>query len=74
MPGAVRQGRLVLGVTSTDSWFWHAATVDLKTGVVRKLADQNPSDFHFLTWSAGGDAIGYGFGLDTSLWRFTPRK
>ena len=74
MPGAVRQGRLVLGVTSMDSWFWHAATVDLKTGMVRKLVDQNPSDFHFLTWSAGGDAIGYGFGLDTSLWRFTPRK
>jgi hypothetical protein len=27
-------------------------TVDLKTGVVRKLVDQNPSDFHFLTWNA----------------------
>ena len=73
MPGSVRQGRLVLGVASTDSWFWHAATVDLKTGVVRKLVDQNPSDFHFFTWGADGGAIGYGFGLDTSLWRFTPR-
>ena len=71
VPGAVRQGRLVLGVASVDSWFWHAATVDLKTGVVTKLAEKNPSDFHFATWRADGAAIGFGYGLDTTLWRFT---
>jgi len=31
---------------NTSSWFWHAATVDLNTSVVRKLVDQNPSDIH----------------------------
>ena len=34
MPGSVRQGKLVLGVASADSWFWHAATIDLETGEV----------------------------------------
>ena len=28
VPGAVRQGRLLLGVASTDSWFWHAGMLD----------------------------------------------
>jgi hypothetical protein len=33
-----------------------------------------PVRYPFLAWSAVGDAIGYGSRLDTSLWRFTPRK
>jgi Tol biopolymer transport system component len=71
MPGSVRRGKLVLGLASADSWFWHAATIDLKTGVVTKLTDVNPSDFHLATWSADGVPIGFGFGLNTSLWRFS---
>ena len=74
VPGAVRQGRLALSVASADSWFWHAATLDLKTGVVTKLADPNPSDFHFVTWRADGVPIGFGYGIDTALWRFTARQ
>jgi hypothetical protein len=73
MPGSVRQGKLVLGLASADSWFWHAATIDLETGVVTKLTTVNPSDFHFATWRADGVPIGFGFGLNTSLWHFTAR-
>ena len=72
VPGAIRQGRLLLGVASADSWFWHAAMLDLKTGVVTKLADPNPSDFHFVTWRADGVPIGLGYGIATALWHFTP--
>ena len=61
----------MLGLASADSWFWHAATIDLKTGVVTKLTDVNPSDFHLATWSADGVPIGFGYGLNTSLWRFS---
>ena len=71
MPGSVRKGKLVLGLASADSWFWHAATIDLETGEVTKLATVNPSDFHFATWRADGVPIGFGFGLNTSLWHFT---
>jgi hypothetical protein len=74
VPGAVRGGRLVVPVASADSWFWHAATLDLKTGVVTKLAEPNPSDFHFVTWRADGVPIGFGYGIDTALWRFTSRR
>ena len=73
MPGSVRQGKLVLGMASADSWFWHAATIDLETGVVTKLTTVNPSDFHFATWRSDGVPIGFGFGLNTSLWHFTAR-
>ncbi len=73
-PGAVRQGRLVLGMSSADSWFWHAAMIDLKTGEVTRLVDRNPSDIHYVTWRADGVPIGFGYAIDTSLWRFTPRR
>jgi eukaryotic-like serine/threonine-protein kinase len=73
LSGAVRQGRLALAVASADSWFWHAAILDLKTGVVTKLAETNPSDFHFVTWRSDGVPIGFGYGLDTRLWKFTAR-
>jgi eukaryotic-like serine/threonine-protein kinase len=73
MPGAVRRGRLVLAVASVDSWFWHPATLDLKTGIVTKLTETTLSDFHFVTWRADGVPIGFAYGLDSMLWRFTPR-
>jgi hypothetical protein len=38
---------LVLVVASADSWFWHAATIDLATGVATKLTTVNLSDFTF---------------------------
>jgi hypothetical protein len=74
VPGAIRQGRMLLPVASTDSWFWHAALLDLKTGSVTPLVERTPSDFHFVTWRADGVPIGFGFGLETRLWRFTPRS
>jgi len=73
VPGAIRQGRLLLGSASADSWFWHAAMLDLKTGVLTKLAEPNPSDFHFVTWRADGVPIALGYGIDTALWHFTSK-
>jgi hypothetical protein len=49
--------------------------VDLNnTGVTAKLAGVNPTDVHFATWRADGVPVAFGYGIDTSLWRFTPRK
>jgi len=48
--------------------------IDLKTGAVTKLVDRNPSDIHYVTWRADGVPIGLGYAIDTSLWRFTPRR
>jgi hypothetical protein len=73
VPGAIRQGRLLLGAASADSWFWHAAMLDLKTGILTKLAEPNPSDFHFVTWRADGVPIALGYGIDTALWHYTSR-
>jgi hypothetical protein len=74
VPGAIRQGRMVLPVASPDSWFWHAAVLDLKTGAVDTLVERTPSDFHYVTWRSDGVPIGFAFGLDTRLWRFTRRS
>jgi hypothetical protein len=60
-------------MATNDSWFWHAATIDLKTGNAMKLTDVNPSDFHFVTCRADGVPIGFGYALETMLWRFTAK-
>jgi eukaryotic-like serine/threonine-protein kinase len=73
-PGSVRDGKLALGMSAADSWFWHAATLDLKSGVATRLVTVNPSDIHFVTWRADGVPIGLGYGIDTSLWKFARRK
>jgi tRNA A-37 threonylcarbamoyl transferase component Bud32 len=74
VPGAVRQGRMLLPLASADSWFWHAAVLDLKTGAVNTLVERTPSDFHFVTWRSDGVPVAFGYRLDTKLWRFTPRS
>jgi eukaryotic-like serine/threonine-protein kinase len=73
-PESVRDGKLVLGMSTADSWFWHAATLDLKTGATTKLAAVNPSDIHYATWRADGVPVGLGYGIHTSLWKFARRK
>ena len=37
------------------------------------LTETTLSDFHFVTWRADGVPIGFAYGLDSMLWRFTPR-
>jgi hypothetical protein len=65
---------MLLPLASADSWFWHAAVLDLKTGAVNTLVERTPSDFHFVTWRSDGVPVAFGYRLDTKLWRFTPRS
>ena len=74
LPGAVRNGRLVLPVASPDSWYWYAGALDLQTGRLGKIGVNYFTDFHGVTWAADGRVIGTGIGVQSALWRFTPVK
>ncbi len=74
LPGAVRNGRLLLPVATADSWYWYAAVLDLRTGRLDKIAVDYSTDFHGLTWTADGNVLGTGIGVQSALWRFAPAK
>jgi hypothetical protein len=71
MPGAIRNGRLLLAVATVDSWDWFTGVLDLRTGRLTKLEVDNPTDFHWITWAADGSILGSGLGVRSALWRFT---
>jgi len=73
-PGSIRNGRLVLPVTTVDSWNWFPAVLDLKTGDLKRVTLKYDTDFHFLTWAANGEIVGTGLGMQSALWKFEKAK
>src|SRR5688500_536430 len=71
MPGAIRDGRLLLPIAVQDSWYWFAGVLDLRTGRLTKIEVVNPTDFHWMTWAADGSILGSGMGIQSALWKFT---
>jgi hypothetical protein len=74
-PTAVnRDGRMLVGVQSPDSWWDEVATLDLKTGKVVKLEIPYSGDIDFPGWTPDGRIIAHGFPMRASLWRFRKEK
>lgn len=71
MPGAIRNGRLLLPVATVDSWYWFAGVLDLRTGRITKLELDSPTDFHWVTWASDGSVLGSGMAIQSALWKFT---
>ena len=76
-PGSVRKGRLVVPVSTRDSWDWFVALLDLPTGRLTRVPLDYDTDFHFASWSPAGRIIGVGLGMEAGLWKFektTPER
>ena len=71
MPGAIRNGRLVLPIAVQDSWYWFAGVLDFQSGRLTRMDVVNPTDFHWMTWAADGSVLGSGMGIQSALWKFT---
>ena len=63
-------GRIALGVTSSDSWFRGVGLLDPKTGVVERVPVAFDGDVHFPSWSRDGSLVAVGTSLRSTLWRF----
>jgi DNA-binding beta-propeller fold protein YncE len=70
-PGSIRHGKLVLPVASADSWYWYVAILDLATGDLKRVNVRPDLDFHAAAWAPDGRIIGYGFGTNITLWKFS---
>ena len=70
-PSAVGpDGRIAVGVTSSDSWFRGVGLLDPKTGVVERVPIAFDGDVHFPSWSRDGSLVAVGTSLRSTLWRF----
>jgi eukaryotic-like serine/threonine-protein kinase len=70
-PGSIRRGKLVIPVSSVDSWYWFVAVLDLATGELDRVNIRPDLDFHCAAWAPDGRIIAYGLGTSAALWKFS---
>jgi hypothetical protein len=70
--GAIhRDGRVLVGSTSRDSWYWRPAVL-LPGGELRPVPAAYEGDIYPAGWSEGDRALGTGYPLRSELWRLLP--
>jgi len=65
-----RDGRILVQITGRDFWFFRPGLVDLRTGRLDRIPLNYDGDVLSPGWGPGGDVIGAGFSLASSIWRF----
>lgn len=71
---AIREGRLLVSLTSEDSWFFAPGVIDLTTGHMKRIRLDYLGDFYYLAWTADGQVTAAAFGLRSTLWKFRPQS
>jgi len=70
-PNAVgRDGRILLEVTSADSWFFSVGVLDPRTGRLDKVPVNYDGDIFMPGWTADGRIAAMGMAMRANLWRF----
>jgi serine/threonine protein kinase len=65
-------GRLLLPLSSRDSWFYAPGGLDTATGHVTRLPSDGVSDYDSMAWTPDGQIVALHVGLRSTLWRFQP--
>ena len=72
-PNAIgKDGRVLLSVTSADSWFYGAAVLNPKSGKVDKIELKFSGDVLAPEWLDDGRILAVGRPTKVTLWRFRP--
>jgi len=67
-------GRLLHALSPPDSWFNPPGLLDTASGRLTRIASDDVSDYHSMTWLPDGRILALHIGLRSSLWKFQPRK
>ena len=67
-----QDGKLVIGVTSPDSWFFSAAVLDLATGKVQRIPLNFTGDILQSRWASDGHILTLADPMQAHIWRFRP--
>jgi hypothetical protein len=72
-PGAMGpDGRILLPVSPTGTYFWSSAIFDPRSGAVNRIPTPFAADAPFPSWTDDGRVIVATHGLRSTLWRFAP--
>ena len=72
--GVASDGRILVEVVSRSSWFWPAAILDPKTGMLAVVPPGQGYDMTLAGWDDQSRVVTGARALESSLWRFRPRR
>jgi hypothetical protein len=64
------EGRLLVGLSPLDSWFFVPGVVDINTGRITRLPTDEMSSTNSLSWTADGQIVEIRQRFRSALWRF----
>lgn len=67
---SIRQGKMLVTTSPSDSWFYRVAILDLQTGKITPIKVSYPGDTLSGNWAADGRVISVGLPLKSRVWRF----
>ena len=69
--GAIsKEGKMLISVSPSDSWFYRVAVLDLGTGRITPIRVAYAGDTISASWTADGHVMSVGLLLRSHLWRF----
>jgi serine/threonine protein kinase len=74
-PNAIgKNGKVLVSITSPDSWFYSAGILDQQTGKVERIPLNFPGDVFAPGWLPDGRVTSAGLPTKVTLWRFRPEQ
>jgi hypothetical protein len=67
-----KDGKLLVGVTARDDWFFRAAVMDLASGKVTAIPLNFSGDILQTVWANDGRVLALAEPIEAHLWRFRP--
>jgi hypothetical protein len=73
--GAInKEGQLLLGLGSPDSWFLEPNIIDLATGHATRVQIDSPGDNFHMAWTPDGEIMASVLSMHGALWKFEPES
>ena len=70
-PDAIgKDGRILVPVASSDSWYWHVAILDPAKRQVKRIPVEYEGDLFFAGWGGDSRILALGIGIKGGMWRF----
>jgi len=70
--GLRTDGKLLIGVTARDSWFFSAAVLDLASGKLTRVPLNYAGDILMFGWTSDGRILAFAEPMRAHIWRFRP--
>jgi hypothetical protein len=67
-----RDGRMLVLLLDSDSWFWRPGIFDTRNGTVREIPVPYVGDLFLPSWTDDGRIVVAAYAFQSSLWRYKP--